>query len=58
MKLDTLDQRYDLLKEMIDEGFAFQESVENLEDDNDWAGAMATVENLAAGLGLQNRTRR
>ena len=48
MKLDTIDQRYDLLKEMIDESFAFQESVENLEDDNDWAGAMMTVENLAA----------
>jgi len=48
MKLETLDQRFDLVKEMIDEGFAFQENVADLEDDNDWAGAMVTVENLAA----------
>ena len=48
MKVETLDQRYELIQQMIDEGFAFEESVANLEDDNDWAGAMATVENLAA----------
>jgi len=48
MKLETFDQRFDFVKEMIDEGFAFQESVADLEDDNDWAGAMITIENLAA----------
>lgn len=48
MEVETLDQRYDLLKEMIDEAFAFEESVADLEDDNDWAGAMTTAENLAA----------
>ena len=48
MKVETLDQRYELIQQMIDEGFAFEESVANLEDDNDWAGAMTTVENLAA----------
>ena len=48
MGLDTLDKRYDLVKEMIDEAFAFEESVANLEDDNDWGGAMTLLDDLAA----------
>lgn len=48
MTVETLDQRYELVQKMIEDGFAFQESVANLEDDNDWAGAMVTLDNLAA----------
>ena len=48
MKIDTLDERYELIKTMIDEAFEFEESVANMEDDNDWAGAMTTLDNLVA----------
>lgn len=48
MNLNTLDERYDFIKEMIDKAFEFEESVADLEDDNDWSGMMTTLENLAA----------
>ena len=48
MKLETLDQRYELVRQMIDGAFEFEKSVADLEDDNDWAGAMTTLDNLAA----------
>ena len=48
LNLDELDDRYELVKEMIDKAFELEESVANLEDDNDWGGVMTTLENLSA----------
>ena len=47
MKLDTLDQRHELIDDMIEKGFEFEESlIHDQENDDDWGGAMSTVENL------------
>ncbi len=47
MKLDTLDQRHELIDDMIEKGFEFEEGlIHDQENDDDWGGAMSTVENL------------
>lgn len=48
LNLDELDDRYELVKEMIDKAFELEEIVADLEDDNDWGGVMTTLENLSA----------
>lgn len=49
MKLDNIDQRHKLIDDMIKKGFEFEESlIHGSENDNDWGGAMSTVENLIA----------
>ncbi|MBR4151993.1 MAG: hypothetical protein IKT98_03465 [Selenomonadaceae bacterium] len=52
MDLSTLDKRYELVKDMIDKAFEFQDEVSELEDDNDWAGVAVTLDNLAAIEGM------
>ena len=48
MELNTVEQRHELINEMIDESFEFMQSVADDEDDNDWGGAHVTWENLVA----------
>lgn len=47
MKLDTVEQRHDLIDEMVRKAFEFEDSlIHDPEHGDDWAGAMSTVENL------------
>lgn len=47
MKLETVEQRHKFIDDMIQKAFAFEESlIHDPEHNNDWAGAMSTVENL------------
>ena len=47
MKLGTLEQRHKCIKDMIEKAFQFEDSlIHDSEHQDDWTGAMTTVENL------------
>ena len=47
MKLDNIYQRHKLIDDMINKAFEFEESlIHDQEHDNDWGGAMSTIEYL------------
>ena len=48
MKLDTLEQRRKLICDLQNMTLKFGESVEYLEDDNDWAGSTVIYDDLTA----------
>lgn len=48
MQLETLDQRYDLVTQMVDEALELTKTLSDLEDDNDWGGAVTAWENMSA----------
>ena len=53
MNLDTLDKRYELVKEMLDKAFIINRELSELSEgnkdyDNDWAGVEITLDNLTA----------
>lgn len=47
MKLDNIGQRHKLIEDMIKKAFEFEEGlIHDQENDNDWGGAMSTIEYL------------
>ena len=48
MEIDTPEKRYELVKEMLAEAIELESEWDNLEDDNDWGGAVTAWENLRA----------
>lgn len=46
MKLDSLEKRHDIVKELIDETHDFKNLATTFDHDNDWAGAKVTEDNL------------
>lgn len=47
MKLETVEERHKFIDDMIGKAFEFEESlIHDPEHNDDWAGAMSTVENL------------
>lgn len=48
MKLDNIGQRYKLIDDMLKKAFEFEEGlIHDRENDNDWGGAMSTIEYLS-----------
>lgn len=50
MPLETLDQRYELVEQMVEEALELTKALSDLEDDNDWGGAVTAWENMSAVL--------
>lgn len=48
MSLNTLGERYDFVRDMLEEAWESERIFDEFEDDNDWAGARVTAENLEA----------
>ena len=48
MALDKIEQRHELINDMIDEAFAFADMAKDFEDDNDLAAAKITLDYLIA----------
>lgn len=48
MPLETLDQRYELVEQMVEEALELTKALSDLEDDNDWGGAVTAWENMSA----------
>ena len=48
MTLDEVEQRHELINDLIAEAFDFKDFAEDFEDDNDWAGAKVILDYLVA----------
>jgi len=56
VKLDTAEQRQRSVSSLIEKAFAFQETmnIEDKDEDNDWCGASVVLDDLAAVEEMMN----
>ena len=48
MALDKVEERHELINDLIAEAYDFKDFAEDFEDDNDWAGAKVILDYLVA----------